>query len=74
MLGALKDLPQVPVATNDEILQFIDENDLFGIGIGYIDAHLLASVRLAPGARLWTRDKRFHAASTGLALAYNVAH
>jgi predicted nucleic acid-binding protein len=74
VLGALKDLPQVPVATHDEVLQFIEENELSGIGIGYIDAHLLAAVRLAPGARLWTRDERLHAASAGLDLAYIVAH
>ena len=29
-----------------------------GSGIGYVDAHLLASVSLTETARLWTRDKR----------------
>jgi predicted nucleic acid-binding protein len=40
-----------------------------GRGIGYIDAHLLASSRLA-GAALWTRDKRLHVVATKLALAH----
>jgi hypothetical protein len=31
---------------------------LFGLGIGYVDVHLLAAVRLTSGASLWTRDKR----------------
>ena len=40
-----------------------------GRGIGYIDAHLLASSRLA-GAALWTRDKRLRGVATELALAH----
>nr|MBW4036397.1 type II toxin-antitoxin system VapC family toxin [Pseudomonadota bacterium] len=40
-----------------------------GIGIGYIDAHLLASTLLTPDAALWTRDRRLHAAAQRLGLA-----
>ena len=58
VLDALQGLPQATVATDDEVLHFIETNALFGIGIGYIDAHLLAALRLSPGTRLWTRDKR----------------
>jgi predicted nucleic acid-binding protein len=74
VLGALQDLPQAPVATDAEVLRFIATNVLFGIGIGYVDAHLLAALRLAPGARIWTRDKRLLAASVQLGLAVNRAH
>ena len=74
ILDALQDLPQAPVATEGEVLSFIQQNALYGIGIGYIDAHLLAAVRLAPGTTLWTRDKRLLAAATGLGLVENVAH
>ena len=74
ILGALQDLPQTPVATDSEALDFIQANILYGIGIGYIDAHLLAAVRLAPGAMLWTRDKRLLAAATKLGLAENPVH
>lgn len=74
ILGALQDLPQAPVATDGEVLSFIQQNALSGIGIGYIDAHLLAAVRLAPGAALWTRDKWLLAAGTSLGLAENGMH
>jgi len=74
VLDALKDLPQVSVATDDEVYRFIETNALFGIGIGYIDAHLLAAVRLTPGTSLWTRDKRLLAAGTRLGLAYSFKH
>ena len=58
VLGDLELLPSVVVAMDVEVRRFIDAAGLFGLGIGYIDAHLLASTRLTPGARLWTRDKR----------------
>lgn len=41
-----------------EALDFIETHELAGRGIGYIDVHLLASAALAPGTRLWTRDRR----------------
>lgn len=74
ILDALQDLPQTPVATDSEVLGFIQENFLYGIGIGYIDAHLLAAVRLSPGAMLWTRDNRLLAAGKKLGLVENPLH
>lgn len=53
---------QAAVATHDEIMTMIEQHGLFGMGIGYTDAHLLASVLLDHGA-LWTRDKRLKAAA-----------
>ena len=67
VLSTLQDLPQACVATQNEVLRFIGAKSLFGIGIGYIDAHLLASVLLTPGSLLWTRDKRLFEASSRLA-------
>lgn len=60
--GALQDLPQAAVATDDEVLRFVAQNALCGTGIGCIDAHLLAAVRLSPGTTLWTADRRLLAA------------
>jgi predicted nucleic acid-binding protein len=58
ILGLLQDLPAAVVANSDEALTFLEHHSLHGKGIGYIDVHLLASVALTPGARLWTRDAR----------------
>lgn len=74
VLGALQDMPQAAVATEPEVLRFIGTKGLFGLGIGYIDAHLLAAVLLTPGALLWTRDKRLLAASAQLGVAANTTH
>lgn len=68
VLSALADLPQAGVATDREVLHFIDQHTLFGRGIGYVDAHLLAAVRLSTGASLWTRDKRLHTVADRLGL------
>ncbi|MFC5475029.1 type II toxin-antitoxin system VapC family toxin [Paraherbaspirillum soli] len=74
ILGTLQNLPQACVATDEEVMRFIDQNNLFGLGIGYIDAHLLAAVRLTPGSLLWTRDKRLCTASGRLGLSVNLTH
>jgi hypothetical protein len=39
-------------------MAFLNNERLFGIGIGYVDLHLLAATRLDAGTRLWTRDRR----------------
>jgi predicted nucleic acid-binding protein len=69
LLEKLRDLPGANVAQDDEVLQFISGQSLFGLGIGYIDAHLLAAVRLSPGTLLWTRDRRLLEVATKIGLA-----
>lgn len=69
VLSALRELPAAIVADDAEVIAFIDRHRLFGLGIGYIDAHLLASVRLTAGAVLWTRDRRLHAVAERLGVA-----
>jgi predicted nucleic acid-binding protein len=69
VLNALADLPRAGVATDAEVLHFIEHHALSGRGIGYIDAHLLAAVKLTPGAELWTNDKRLHGVAVQLGLA-----
>ena len=68
IVSDLLDLPQAAVATTEEVLQFINHHQLYGMGIGYVDVHLLASVRLTAGASLWTRDKSLHTAAETLGL------
>ncbi len=57
IIELLKALPEVSVASDDEILQFIENRQLYGKGLGYIDIHLLAS-SLINKVSLWTNDKR----------------
>jgi predicted nucleic acid-binding protein len=69
VLSLLQALPAMPLSTNKEVLFFIDQHELMGRGVGYIDVHLLASAQLG-GAQLWTRDKRLYTVATELGLAH----
>ena len=57
-LDLLARWPAAPVATDPEVLQFIEHRSLMSRGIGYVDVHLLAAACLHPTSRLWTRDQR----------------
>ena len=69
VLSLLQALPRMPASSDQEALHFIEQHELMGRGIGYIDVHLLASARLG-GALLWTRDKRLHTVASEMNLAY----
>ena len=69
VLESLQDLPQATVASDDEVMMLIEREQLYGLGIGFVDAHLLAAVRLTPGALLWTRDRRLRQAAMRLELS-----
>ena len=73
ILELLQDLPTAVAADSAEVLGFIERHGLHGKGIGYVDVHLLASVALTAASRLWTRDKRLHAAAQDLGMAYEGA-
>lgn len=72
-LTELRALPFAVQADNREVQALIERLPLhglgIGLGIGYVDAHLLASIRLTPGTLLWTRDRRLHAAADRLGIA-----
>ncbi len=73
-LRDLRDLPQAAVVADAEVLHLIDRQPLFGRGIGYVDAHLLAAARLTAGARLWTLDRSLQAVAAELDLAVGMSH
>lgn len=73
ILELLQDLPAAVVADNDEVLRFIERHALDGRGIGYVDVHLLASVALTQGAKLWTRDMKLQRVAAALGCAHEEA-
>lgn len=70
VLELLQDLPAATVAEGEEVLGFIEHHVLHGKGIGYVDVHLLASVALSAGTKLWTRDKRLSTAAKAMGFAF----
>ena len=71
ILRLLNDLPQSPVASPAEALHFIERNQLMGLGVGYIDIHLLAATALAENAMLWTGDKRLKRVASEMKLGFD---
>lgn len=56
ILALLDQLPKATVAEQNEVLTLVESRRLYGTGIGWVDAHLVASALLS-GTRLLTLDK-----------------
>lgn len=74
VLDTLSNMPKARIAADDEVLAYISRCNLYGLGIGYIDAHLLASARLTPNTLIWSRAKRLCAAAEQLNLLAALEH
>jgi predicted nucleic acid-binding protein len=71
-LSFLDSLPRVRVAQLEEVRQMIEARSLYSLGIGLIDAHLIASTFITPSTRLWTRDKRLRSVAESLGIHANL--
>lgn len=69
VLSLLRLLPVIAQAGHREALHFIEQNQLMGKGLGYVDIHLSASARLA-GVSIWTLDQRLDRVNRQLKLSY----
>ena len=70
MMRLFRRLPKILAASHDEVLFLIEYHQMMGRGIGFIDAHLLASTAMTPSTRLWTNDRRLMVLSSELGVAY----
>jgi predicted nucleic acid-binding protein len=68
ILRLMDALPVVTVATDDEVRTFITRHHLQGTGVGWVDAHLLASARLSRQA-LWSADRQLRSAALRIGVA-----
>jgi predicted nucleic acid-binding protein len=68
LLNLLDSLPRAPVVEHAEVLSFVERHGLSGVGIGWVDVHLLASAKLGQ-LELWTRDARLRRAALELGAA-----
>jgi hypothetical protein len=68
ILNLLKALPSLEPVSTEEVLYFIEVNEIMGCGLGYVDVHLLASAQLAE-ARVWTNDRRLREVGRDLGLS-----
>jgi predicted nucleic acid-binding protein len=70
ILGLLRELPSAQLATHEETLTLLEKRKLMGKGIGWIDAHLLASALLSD-AQLWTYDKRLNTGAAEIGVEFH---
>ena len=61
---------RAPVIDTSSVLIFIEQHELAGRGLSYVDVHLLASINSLVNAQLWTLDKRLNTAADQLGIAY----
>lgn len=69
VMNLLHELPMVEVAENQEVLELVETRKLMGQGIGWVDAHLLASA-LISGCPLWTADRKLRSLGAALGVLY----
>jgi predicted nucleic acid-binding protein len=68
-LRLLRALPLAPVANDSEIYYLLDTYRLWGMGLGWVDLHLLASAAVA-GWRLMTADDALNRAAAKARIAH----
>ena len=77
-LGSIKDraktlalldlLPQARIAQLNELRLMIEARRLYSVGIGFTDAHLIASVLIDSPTLLWVRDKKLRKVAENLGI------
>lgn len=72
-LALISNLPQVQLATHEEVMFLVEDKGLHGQGLSLVDAHLLAATLLTPETRLWTRDKKLRQVSRDLGVEHDSA-
>jgi predicted nucleic acid-binding protein len=69
LLANFERMDQAPLVPHSEVVAFVRDRKLNGRGIGWIDAHLLASA-LVGRLKLWTADSPLSTLATELGIAY----
>ena len=68
ILQLIKSLPPAHIAEHEEVMHFLDTEELYGRGLGWIDVHLLASTLLS-GTTIWTLDKKLQNIASKLGIS-----
>lgn len=69
LLAAYMAMPRATTVANAEVVEFVRHRRLNGRGIGWIDAHLLASA-IVSHCTIWTADRDLAALAKQLAVAW----
>ena len=70
IISLVQALPMLDVVEHEELLLFIEYNQMMGKGLGFVDVHLLAAAMLA-SIPLWTQDKKLKQACSRLNIDFS---
>lgn len=70
LVAELNKLPKVQIPTNAEVMAMVEWERLFGTGIGFVDAHLLAAVKMTGNVTLLTKDGRLREQAERMGIAF----
>jgi predicted nucleic acid-binding protein len=70
LLADYEQMHQAPAVPHSDVVEFVRDRRLHGRGIGWIDAHLLAS-SLVGRLKLWTTDPPLAAVARELGVSYD---
>lgn len=70
LLADFELMHQAPMVPHREVVAFVRQRRLFGRGVGWVDAHLLASA-LVGRLTLWTTDPRLATVARELGISYD---
>lgn len=68
-LAAYACMHQARTVPHADVVDFVVARDLHGLGVGWVDIHLLASAMVAQ-VPLWTADSRLHEVARNLGVGY----
>jgi predicted nucleic acid-binding protein len=68
ILQLIESLPQAHIVEHEDVMRFLDAEELYGRGLGWIDVHLLASTLLS-GSTIWTLDKKLQDIASKLGIS-----
>ena len=69
LLDSYRLMHRISIVPHEEVVGFVRANKLHGRGIGWIDAHLLASCLVAD-VPIWTADDRLRKVASELRISY----
>jgi predicted nucleic acid-binding protein len=70
LLADYQRMHQASVISHSDAVRFVRDSKLHGLGIGWVDAHLLASA-MVDRLRTWTADALFHEIAQDLGVEYS---
>jgi predicted nucleic acid-binding protein len=71
LLAAYERMHQAAMVPHRDVVAFVRDREVHGLGVGWIDVHLLASA-VVGRLQLWTADPRFSAVANQFGVSYEV--